>query len=383
MVIAAEDVNGVQSHWTYDELGRIVMAEEAGADPVNLSYSGRPDQGGGLNGMIVEATQGPDTVRSMTDALGRSLSGSITGFDGSAITTHENTYDVLGRLIEAVKPLGGNQQRVTTQTYDNLDRPLRTDLPDQSVVERDYPSMFQAHVIAAGTNESTTTLDVDGRIIKKVEVLDQPASQVTTTYAYAPLGQLATVTDDKNHVTSMQYDARGRRTQLSDPDRGLTTDTYNGFGDVMQETHVASGKASVFAYDDLGRQIQITNPDGITQYSWDTSPYGIGQLASTLSPDHIATAYQYDAMSRLMTATLTDDQNVAYPIDYNYDAQGHLDTLAYPAVPGFSRLRSGVKGHFSYREIAWEMKVKMEQLEPELGRLIQATPPWIEDPLKR
>jgi thymidylate synthase ThyX len=48
-----------------------------------------------------------------------------------------------------------------------------------------------------------------------------------------------------------------------------------------------------------------------------------------------------------------------------------------------SRLRSGVKGHFSYREIAWEMKVKMDELEPELGRLIQATPPWIEDPLRR
>jgi thymidylate synthase ThyX len=48
-----------------------------------------------------------------------------------------------------------------------------------------------------------------------------------------------------------------------------------------------------------------------------------------------------------------------------------------------SRLRSGVKGHFSYREIAWEMKCKMAQLEPELGRLIDATPPWVEDPLKR
>jgi thymidylate synthase ThyX len=48
-----------------------------------------------------------------------------------------------------------------------------------------------------------------------------------------------------------------------------------------------------------------------------------------------------------------------------------------------SRLRSGVKGHFSYREIAWEMKCKMDQLEPELGRLIEATPPWVEDPLKR
>jgi len=48
-----------------------------------------------------------------------------------------------------------------------------------------------------------------------------------------------------------------------------------------------------------------------------------------------------------------------------------------------SKLRSGVKGHFSYRQIAWRMKEKMEELEPELGRLIDATPPWEEDPLKR
>ena len=48
-----------------------------------------------------------------------------------------------------------------------------------------------------------------------------------------------------------------------------------------------------------------------------------------------------------------------------------------------ARLRSGVKGHFSYRKVAWEMKQKMGQLEPELGRLMEATPPWVEDPLKR
>lgn len=48
-----------------------------------------------------------------------------------------------------------------------------------------------------------------------------------------------------------------------------------------------------------------------------------------------------------------------------------------------ARLRSGVKGHFSYRKIAWEMKQKMSSLEPELGRLMEATPPWVEDPLQR
>jgi thymidylate synthase ThyX len=48
-----------------------------------------------------------------------------------------------------------------------------------------------------------------------------------------------------------------------------------------------------------------------------------------------------------------------------------------------ARVRSGVKGHFSYRQVAWEMKLRMEELEPELGRLMQATPPWVEDMLKR
>ena len=48
-----------------------------------------------------------------------------------------------------------------------------------------------------------------------------------------------------------------------------------------------------------------------------------------------------------------------------------------------ARVRSGIKGHFSYREIAWEMKERVDEMEPELGRLIEATPPWIEDPLTR
>ena len=48
-----------------------------------------------------------------------------------------------------------------------------------------------------------------------------------------------------------------------------------------------------------------------------------------------------------------------------------------------ARLRSGVKGHFSYRRIAWAMKERMEALEPELAGLMAGTPPWQEDPLTR
>lgn len=48
-----------------------------------------------------------------------------------------------------------------------------------------------------------------------------------------------------------------------------------------------------------------------------------------------------------------------------------------------ARLRSGVKGHWSYRGVAWRMKQKVAERYPYLGDLIEATPPEIEDKLTR
>lgn len=61
----------------------------------------------------------------------------------------------------------------------------------------------------------------------------------------------------------------------------------------------------------------------------------------------------------------------------------YLFKMDFAEAEYISRLRSGVKGHFSYREIAWKMKEKMASLQPGLGKLLSATPPWVEDPLKR
>jgi thymidylate synthase ThyX len=47
------------------------------------------------------------------------------------------------------------------------------------------------------------------------------------------------------------------------------------------------------------------------------------------------------------------------------------------------RVRTAVKGHFSYRQVAWEMKQRLAEQEPDLARTIEATPPSIEDPLTR
>jgi thymidylate synthase ThyX len=60
-----------------------------------------------------------------------------------------------------------------------------------------------------------------------------------------------------------------------------------------------------------------------------------------------------------------------------------LFKMDFAELEYISRLRSGVKGHFSYRKVAWGMKQALEKLDPALGALVDATPPWIEDPLKR
>jgi hypothetical protein len=60
-----------------------------------------------------------------------------------------------------------------------------------------------------------------------------------------------------------------------------------------------------------------------------------------------------------------------------------LFKMDYAEAEYIARLRSGVKGHFSYRTIAWLMQQAVLTRYPALGTRIAATPPDIEDSLTR
>ncbi len=57
--------------------------------------------------------------------------------------------------------------------------------------------------------------------------------------------------------------------------------------------------------------------------------------------------------------------------------------MDYAQAEYMCRLRSGVKGHWSYRAVAWEMKQQVMKQYPCLGDLIEATPCEVEDALTR
>ncbi len=77
-----------------------------------------------------------------------------------------------------------------------------------------------------------------------------------------------------------------------------------------------------------------------------------------------------------------DQESSIYALPFGFRVRC-LFKMDYAEAEYISKLRSGVKGHWSYRTIAWLMKEKLAEQYPFLGDLVQATPPDVEDALTR
>jgi len=96
----------------------------------------------------------------------------------------------------------------------------------------------------------------------------------------------------------------------------------------------------------------------------------------------VESAYRV-AMDRADAAAATlPPEAAAYLLPFGHRMRC-LFKMDYAEVEYISRLRSGVKGHFSYRTVAWQMKQQLAERHAFLAERIDATPPWVEDSLKR
>lgn len=78
----------------------------------------------------------------------------------------------------------------------------------------------------------------------------------------------------------------------------------------------------------------------------------------------------------------TDQEAALYAIPFGFKVRC-LFKMDYAEAEYISKLRSGVKGHWSYRTVAWQLKQQLAKRYPSLGDRIQATPPDVEDTLTR
>ncbi|GAA2815269.1 RHS repeat domain-containing protein [Kribbella solani] len=142
---------------------------------------------------------------------------------------------------------------------------------------------WRTTVIAPEGGTSRSTLDdALGRTVELRQYHDRSATGGfdSTKYAYAPSGQLRQVTDPALNKWTYEYDLRGRRTALHDPDTGTSTTAYNPGGQVTATTN-ANRETLTYQYDSLSRPTKILNGSTVlVDRGYDTAEYGIGMPAT-------------------------------------------------------------------------------------------------------
>ncbi len=147
-------------------------------------------------------------------------------------------------------------------------------------------------------------------------------TQVSTTqYAYDTVGNLTQITDPRGLVTTLTYDALGRRTQVQGPPAApggaapVTLFNYDGQDRVRQVTDPRS-LVTAYTVDGLGNTTQQQSPDtGTTNATYDVA----GNLTRRTDARGKITRYRYDAVNRMTHAVFASGT----PIAFTYDGGKH------------------------------------------------------------
>lgn len=166
------------------------------------------------------------------------------------------------------------------------------------------------------------TLDAAGQVIdSETAAGTSEASHITSTYTST--GQLATISDGENNVTSYSYDGHHRLVTTTYPDSSFEQSGYDGVGNVVTKRQ-RDGSTINFQFDALNRLANKSLPlgDGSIVYSYDA----MGHLKSIIhTADSSSINYTYDALGRLISETQPFGQ-----MSYQYDVAGRRTRSTWP-----------------------------------------------------
>ena len=146
-------------------------------------------------------------------------------------------------------------------------------------------------------------------------------------------GNLTRVIDSEGNAIITEYNRRGEKIAMNDPDMGHWTYRYNVLGELISQISQTGARQQVvnMTYDVLGR---ITSKDVVgssandTTWTYDDQANGIG-LPGTVSIADYAQTYHYDNLSR----PVTTDTRIGldnFSQTQHYDNLGRVYQIDYP-----------------------------------------------------
>ena len=241
----------------------------------------------------------------------RDLLWKVTDAEGGVT---EYSYDANGNL-KTIKDAEGN---VTSYTYDVFDRLTRTTYPDDTYEAYSYN--IRSQVTSATNRGGDTVTNIYDNVGRLVTVVG-PSNDPNITYTYDIVGRVVSV-DHNGDITDFAYDRLGRVIQVEDPESRLVDYTYDT---LSRRTSLVYPDNSyiTYEYDELSRLTKIIDDSNsiIAEYSYDELSRRTGV---TLEND-ANTVYAYDLANRLtdLDNHLPDPNNGSITFDYTYDNVGN------------------------------------------------------------
>jgi RHS repeat-associated protein len=361
------DPLGHISSMTYDVRDRVTRIDEAYGTTAQRSITMIYDTENNLisatagiattNPNVVTTSFGYDAIYRETQMI------EASGASGLQRTT-TIAFDKASNVTQITDPIG----RVTSTSYDALNRPMQIDEAFGSSVQRSttmiYDKVGNVHSVTTGiattnANVATTSFAYDN-LDRRTQVMEGYGTtlQRTTTIAFDKEGNVTQVTDPLGRVSSYSYDALNRLTQVDEAYgtsvQRSSTMIYDATDNLLSRTDgIATTNPQVvttsFAYDALNRQTQEIDAYGVTGLQRTTTlAYDLGDnLTSVTDALNHTTTLQYDALDRQISVT---------------DARGGITTTTYDATDNVLSVKDPVNNVTTFQYDA-------------LSRLTQQTDP--------
>ncbi|WP_378526674.1 RHS repeat-associated core domain-containing protein [Nonomuraea angiospora] len=249
-------------------------------------------------------------------------------------------YDDRGLPVATTDPRGNGDganatDYTTTMRYDILDRLVETKAP-QVQVDRNgaaapaRPTALVGYDTVGNTTHQrdaenrtfTSTFDKAGRVTSVTAPAYTPpgGNPITSTveHAYDKAGQLISTTDPLDNVTTYDYDQLGRQVRVTNPapadgqTPGTRVSEYDMAGEKLA-TVDPTGARTQATYDDLGRQITAT------------------QIERKPASAAYTTKMEYDDAGRLVKQTVPGSGTGTKSTSFTLNAAGEVETVTDPA----------------------------------------------------